>query len=255
MKNDGERIVMLTAYDYLTASLVDKSGVDVILVGDSLGMVFSGYSSTIPVTVDEMIYHCRAVSRGACQALVVGDMPFMSFQMGPDEALRNAGRFLKEGLVEAVKLEGGREMAHVISRIVMSGIPVMGHIGLTPQSLHKLGGYGVRGRSQEEASYIMDSAAALAEAGCFALVLEAIPSELAAEVTGSISIPTIGIGAGPETDGQVLVVSDMLGLFEEFKPKFVKRYSNLAEQIKKAVESYSAEVREGKFPDKSHSYE
>jgi len=258
MKDQGERIAMLTAYDASFARLCDQAGVDVLLVGDSLGMVIQGMDNTLAVTMDQMVYHCRAVSRGVeagtGRAMVVGDMPFLSYQAADDEALRNAGRLVKEGFAEAVKLEGGAEYAELVERLTRIGIPVMGHIGLTPQSLHALGGFKVQGREEAQAQRLRDDAQALAEAGCFAIVLEGIPRELAAEITASIAVPTIGIGAGLDCDGQVLVLYDLLGMNEEFRPRFVKRYDNLAVRVRTAVDTFITEVRSGEFPGEEHSF-
>jgi 3-methyl-2-oxobutanoate hydroxymethyltransferase len=254
MKADRRKIAMLTAYDATFARLVDQGGVDIILVGDSAGMVVQGGGNTLPVTMDEMIYHCRSVVRGTERAQVVGDMPFMSYQVSLEEGLRNAGRLVKEGGAEAVKLEGGAEYAELASKLVRIGIPVMGHIGLTPQSLHQMGGFKVQGREDAAAKKILDDAVALEQAGCYAIVLEGIPRELAGPITAKVSCPTIGIGAGVDCDGQVLVVYDLLGMNEEFRPKFVKRYDNLAVRIRTSIEQYITEVREGQFPDDEHSF-
>lgn len=258
MKEQGERIAMLTAYDASFARLCDQAGTDVLLVGDSLGMVIQGGDNTLGVTMEHMIYHCRAVARGVSAAtgrsMVVGDLPFMSYQTGVDEALRNAGRLIKEGEAEAVKLEGGAEYADLVSRMARIGIPVMGHIGLTPQSIHSLGGYRVQGREQQQAEKLVSDAEALADAGCFAIVLECVPKELAAEITARLPIPTIGIGAGPDCDGQVLVLYDLLGMNEEFRPRFVKRYDNLALRVRTAIDSYISEVRDGEFPAPEHTF-
>lgn len=254
MKKTGEKIAMLTAYDYLVAKYLDQVGIDIILVGDSLGNVVHGYETTLPVTVDDMIYHAKAVKRGVKNALIVVDMPFMSFQLNIDEAIRNAGRIMKEVGVGAVKLEGGAYIADIVKHLVKIGIPVMGHLGLTPQAINKFGTYEVRATTDEEARELLEDAQILADAGAFAIVLEKIPAELAKKVTSSISIPTIGIGAGPYCDGQVLVVYDMLGLTEEFKPRFVRRYSELAEIMRSAFSSYIRDVKAGKFPTKNESY-
>ncbi len=254
MKAEHRKISMLTAYDASFARLIDQAGAGVILVGDSLGMVVQGGGNTLPVTMEEMIYHCRSVGRGTERAQVVGDMPFMSYQASLEDGIRNAGRLVKEGGVEAVKLEGGAEYAELASRLSKIGIPVMGHIGLTPQSLHSMGGFKVQGRSETQAKKIVDDARALEQAGCYAIVLEGIPRELATEITDALTIPTIGIGAGPHCDGQVLVIYDLLGMNEEFRPKFVKRYDNLAVRIRTAVEQYITEVRTGEFPDDEHSF-
>ncbi len=253
-KASGGKITMLTAYDYSMASLLDSCGVDVILVGDSLAMVALGYDSTVPVTVDQMLHHCAAVQRGAHNTLIVGDMPFMSYQVSAEKAVENGARFLKEGGCHGVKLEGGIEIAPTIRRMVKAGIPVMGHIGLTPQTAQSLGGFKVQGKDIESASRLLDSAKALDEAGVFGLVLECIPSEIAHVITDSISAPTIGIGAGPFCDGQVLVTNDMIGLFEKFTPKFVKQYLNLAPAIRKAINTYVNEVRGGSFPAEEHGF-
>lgn len=252
-KERGEKIAMLTAYDYTTARLLDEAGVEVILVGDSLANVFQGRETTLPVTVEEMLYHTSVVARAVRRALVVADMPFLSYQVNDEEAIRNAGRFLKEAGAHAVKLEGGVEIAGLVDKMVKVGIPVMGHLGLTPQSVNTLGGYRVVGRSEDEANYLLESAKALEEAGAFAIVLEMVPKELAKKITASVKIPTIGIGSGPLCDGQVLVVNDMLGL-TEVNYRFVKRYLNLSEQIKSAVKEYINEVKNGKFPDDEHSF-
>lgn len=254
MKSKGEKITMLTAYDYLMATLLDESGVDILLVGDSLAMVTLGYETTLPVTMEEMLHHTAAVARGAKRAMVVGDMPFMSYQVSTEKAVYNAGRFLKETEAQAVKLEGGQEVAEVTKLIVDIGIPVMGHLGLTPQSIHQLGGYGLQAKEDEAAKKLLADAKILEEAGCFSLVLEKIPASLAAEVTKSISIPTIGIGAGLECDGQVLVTQDMLGMFKKFTPRFVKQYAQVGDAINQAVSGYVKEVKEGKFPGKEHSF-
>jgi len=254
MKKNGEKITMLTAYDSLMASQIDEAGIDMILVGDSVANVLLGYDNTIPATMEQMLHHSRAVTRAANRALVIGDMPFMSYQVSAGEAVRNAGRFLKEARVEAVKLEGGSEVSGIIKKITGAGIPVMGHLGLTPQSVHKFGGYGVRGEAGSEAQKITWDALELEEAGAFAVVLEKIPAELAAKITKTLRIPTIGIGAGVDCDGQVLVTHDMLGMFEKFKPKFSKRYAELAVEAKAAYKEYIKEVKEKKFPAEEHSY-
>jgi len=254
MKRLGQHIPMLTAYDYTTAKLVEGAGVPIILVGDSLGNTMLGYGSTIPVTMEEMLHHTRAVVRGTQRALVVGDMPFMSFQVDDKEAVRNAGRFLQEGGAQAVKLEGGRPVLAAVRRMVEVGIPVMGHLGLTPQSINQLGGYKVQGKTPEAAARMVEDALALEEAGVFSLVLECVPTPLAKLITERLSVPTIGIGAGPFCDGQVQVVHDMLGLFTDFTPKHAKRYAELGEAIKQAVASYVREVSEGSFPTDKQSY-
>lgn len=254
MKQSGERIAMVTAYDATFARMIDEGGADILLVGDSLGMVVQGLDTTLPVTVDEMVYHCRAVSRGARRALVVGDMPFLSAQITPEEALRNAGRFLAEGGAHAVKLEGGRSAAPTVRRLVDAGIPVMGHVGLLPQSVHAMGGFRVQGKTENAAARILDDAHAIAEAGAFSVVLEGVPSDLAAQVTRELGVPTIGIGAGPECDGQVLVCYDLLGLTPDLKPKFVKRYAELYAEGRDAVARYCSEVRAGSFPSEEHGF-
>ena len=252
-KERGEIITMLTAYDYPTALSMDKAGVDSILVGDSLGMVVLGYENTLPVTMDEMLHHCRAVARGAKTALLVGDMPFMSYQVSVEEAVRNAGRFLQEGKMDAVKLEGGRERADAIRAIVGAGIPVMGHIGLTPQSVNQLGGFRAQGKSALAAKRLVEDALILEEAGCFSIVLEAVPARLAELISKKLSIPTIGIGAGVGCDGQVLVTHDLLGLFDRFTPKFVKKYANFHTEMQKAFADYIEDVETKRFPAPEHS--
>lgn len=254
MKKKGEKITMLTAYDYSMATIVDEVGVDIILVGDSLGMVVLGYDSTLPVTMENMLHHTKAVSRAAKHSMVIGDMPFMSYQISEEEALRNAGRFLQEADAQGVKLEGGSEVAAIVKRITSAGIPVMAHLGLTPQSVHQLGGYKVQGKDAAVAARIIEDAKILEEAGAFAVVLECVPATLARTITQSISIPTIGIGAGVDCDGQVLVVNDMLGMYEKFTPKFVKKYANLNDVVKEAIKAYLDEVKTGLFPDKEHSF-
>ncbi|HWP59863.1 MAG TPA: 3-methyl-2-oxobutanoate hydroxymethyltransferase [Candidatus Acidoferrales bacterium] len=254
MKERGERIGVLTAYDYSFARIFDQAGIDILLVGDSLGSVIQGEASTLPVTLEHVIYHTRAVARGRERALVVADMPFMSFQISAAEAKRNAGRLLQEAGAEAVKLEGGVALAETIAAMVQIGIPVMGHVGLTPQSIHRFGGYRVQGKEKDQREAVLRDAIAVEEAGAFAVVLEAVPVELAREITARLSIPTIGIGAGPHCDGQVLVMHDMLGLFDMYKPKFVKQYANLKAVTTEAVQNFVAEVKEGKFPDDRHSF-
>jgi 3-methyl-2-oxobutanoate hydroxymethyltransferase len=254
MKAKGERITMLTAYDATFARLFDEAGVDALLVGDSLGMVVQGNDSTLPVTVDEVIYHCRAVKRGTRRAHVVGDMPFMSYQASVDEAVKNAGRLVAEGGAESVKLEGGADFVGVVSKITRAGIPVMGHIGLTPQSVHRMGGYVVQGKDDEKARQLLSDALALEEAGCYALVLEGIPMELASEISRRLEIPTIGIGAGVNCDGQVLVSYDLLGLNPDFAPKFVKRFADGAGIVTTAAKTYIDEVRSSAFPADEHSF-
>lgn len=254
MKRKGQRITMVTAYDATFARLFDDAGIDVLLVGDSLGMVVQGQDSTLPVTVDEVIYHCRAVARGTKHAHIVGDMPFLSWQISPEEALRNAGRFLSEGGAHAVKLEGGVDAAPTIRRIVQAGIPVMAHVGLTPQSLHAMGGFRVQGKTEQAADRVLADAKAVADAGAYALVLEGIPSDLAQRITTEVSIPTIGIGAGPQCDGQVLVCYDLLGLTPDLKPKFVKRYAEFFDQGVEAARRYRDEVRAGTFPTAEYGF-
>ncbi|MCB9593433.1 MAG: 3-methyl-2-oxobutanoate hydroxymethyltransferase [Sandaracinaceae bacterium] len=254
MKERGQRITMLTAYDATFARMFDEAGIDILLVGDSLGMVIQGQDSTLPVTVDEIIYHCRAVARGCTTPLIVGDMPFMSYQVDGRDALVNAGRFLSEGGAHAVKLEGGRSVAPTIERIVAAGIPVMGHVGLTPQSVHAMGGFRVQGKSEEQAARILDDALYVQEAGAFAIVLEGIPAPLAARISETLEIPTIGIGAGVDCDGQVLVCYDLLGLTPDLKPKFVKRYAEMFDEGVAAARRYADEVQSGAFPDAAHSF-
>jgi 3-methyl-2-oxobutanoate hydroxymethyltransferase len=253
MKN-GEKISMLTAYDASFAGLIDAAGIDMVLVGDSLGMVLLGYNSTIPVTMEEMLHHCKAAGKGVKRAVLVGDMPFMSYQVDKSEAITNAGRFLKEAGCDAVKLEGGTEVCDTVKAIVKAGIPLMGHIGLTPQTASQLGGYKVQGRDADSARRLLQSARDLEAAGVFAIVLECIPAQLSEAITRMISIPTIGIGAGKHCDGQVLVTHDMLGMFEKFIPSFVKQFANLAPQIKEAVADYNEEVKNGNFPAEEHSF-
>ena len=254
MKRKGERITMVTAYDATFARLFDEAGVEVLLVGDSLGMVVQGRDSTLPVTIDEVIYHCRAVARGTRRAHIVGDMPFLSWQLSPEEALRNAGRFLSEGGAQAVKLEGGVTAAATIARVVQAGIPVMAHVGLTPQSVHAMGGFRVQGKTESAAERVLEDAKAVADAGAYALVLEGIPTDLAQRITDAISIPTIGIGAGAHCDGQVLVCYDLLGLTPDLRPKFVKRYAEFFEDGVAAARKYRDEVREGQFPGEEHGF-
>lgn len=254
MKRSGRKITALTCYDFLMAEKLDEAGIDVVLVGDSVAMVVQGLDTTVPVTLDQMLYHAGLVARGIQRSLVVGDLPFMSYQVRPDEALRNAGRMVKESYVEAVKLEGGRTVCPTVERIVDVGIPVMGHLGLTPQSIHKFGTYRVRATSDDEADELRRDALALQDAGAFSLVLEKVPAELAAEVARSLEIPVIGIGAGPDVDGQILVSHDMLGLYTKFKPRFVRRYANLGQEMRDAFTRFAEDVRSGSFPDESESY-
>lgn len=254
MKNTAEKITVLTCYDYPTARIMDGCGIDMILVGDSVGVVCSGHDNTLPVTMDEMVYHTRAVLRAQPKALVVADMPFLSYQVDLTAARLNAGRLVKEGGAAAVKLEGGTNIAETIRAITEMDIPVVAHIGLTPQSLHRMGGYRVQGKKDEQARKILADARAVEAAGAFALVLEGIPLQLAEQITGELSIPTIGIGAGPHCDGQVLVLHDILGLCEKYSPKFVKQYADLKTVIAAAVASYIAEVKGGEFPTEGHSF-
>ncbi len=254
MKQTGEKIAMLTAYDYLVAKYLDQVGVDIILVGDSLGNVVQGYATTLPVTIDDMIYHAKAVKRAVKNALIVVDMPFMSFQTSIGDAIKNAGRIMKEVGVGAVKLEGGEYIADIVHHLVKIGIPVMGHLGLTPQAINKFGTYEVRAQDKKEADELLHDAQVLADAGVFAIVLEKIPALLAKKVTKAIDIPTIGIGAGPYCNGQVLVVYDMLGLTEEFKPRFVRRYAEMADSLRNAFRNYILDVKAEKFPSEKESY-
>ncbi|HTM49029.1 MAG TPA: 3-methyl-2-oxobutanoate hydroxymethyltransferase [Bryobacteraceae bacterium] len=252
-KLESRKITMLTAYDATMAALLDRAGIDVLLVGDSLGMVVLGHETTIPVTLEAVIHHSAAVARGSRRALVVADMPFLTYQLNMEQALRNAGRLLQEGGAHAVKIEGGRGVVEVAARLVEVGIPVMGHLGMTPQSVHQLGGFGPVGRNEFEAEQIVDDARALQQAGAFAVVLESIPSELAARVTAELALPTIGIGAGPDCDGQVLVSYDAFGLFDRFVPRFVKRYANLGEMMVQGAQKYIRDVQDGAFPGEEHT--
>ena len=254
-KGRGEVITMLTAYDYPTALAIDQAGVDAILVGDSLGMVVLGYANTLPVTMDDMLHHCKAVSRGARTALLTGDMPFMSYQVSVPEAVRNAGRFLQEAGMDAVKLEGGRERAAAIRAIVSTGIPVMGHLGLTPQSVHQLGGFRPQGMELAAARRLLEDALILQDAGCFSLVLESVPARLAMLISQRLQIPTIGIGAGVGCDGQVLVTHDLLGLFDRFTPRFVKKYADLHFEMARAFAAFKSDVETRSFPTQEHSVE
>ena len=254
MKEKGEKIPMLTAYDYSTAKLIDEAGVPLILVGDSLGMVVLGYGSTIPVTMDEMIHHTKAVVRGTTRALVIGDMPFMTYHTGVEDALRNAARFIQEGGAQAVKLEGGENVADKVKKLVECGMPVQGHIGLTPQSVHQLSGFKVVGKTPEAGVRLLNDAKALEEAGAFSIVLESVPAPLSKLITERVGVPTIGIGAGPHCDGQVQVVSDLLGLFTDFVPKHAKQYARLCDTITAAVADYISEVQAGSFPTSKQSY-
>lgn len=253
-KNSGKKILALTAYDYCFARILDSCEIDIVLVGDSLGMVSLGYESTLPVTMDEMIHHTRAVRRGINNLLLVGDMPFLSYQVSNETAIANAGRFVQEGGAEAVKIEGGARAAERVRAVVQAGISVMGHVGLTPQSVHQFGGYKVQGRSYQDGRQIMKDARELEKAGAFAVVLEGIPAELAQEITRELAVPTIGIGAGPHCDGQILVLQDLLGLNMDFVPKFVKKFAHMGETVKTAVSDYAREVQSGSFPSREHSY-
>ena len=253
-KSEGRKITMLTAYDYPFAQIVDEAGIDGIIVGDSLGMVVQGLENTLPVTMDEMIYHTKMVSRAVKNALVIGDMPFMSYQTGIEDAVRNAGRFLKEAGAAAVKLEGGAEVVEQIRAMTRSEIPVMAHIGLTPQAIHRMGGYKVQGKTEESAKRLIEEAQMVEDAGAFAVLLEGIPMKLAKKITRELFVPTIGIGAGPFCDGQVLVLHDVIGLFERFVPKFVKRYANLKDEARKAIRTYREEVEKGEFPSEEQGF-
>ena len=254
MKEKGEKIALLTAYDFFTARMLDQIGMDSILVGDSVNMVFYGSPTTLSINMDQMIYHTKAVSSAVKRALVIADMPFLSYQTSPSDAIGNAGRFLKEGGAHVVKIEGGLEMAETVKKIIEMGIPVMGHIGLTPQSIHKLGGFVVRGKTEQDRNYLVESAQILEEVGCFSLLLESVPKALAESISRSLKIPTIGIGAGAGCDGQVLVINDILGLFEDFEPKFVRRYAELGKETRKACQNYLNDVKSGKFPSEEESY-
>lgn len=253
-KEAGKKITMLTAYDFSMAKLLDDSGIDMLLVGDSLGNVILGYDSTLPVTMEDMIHHTRAVSRGAQKAMVVADMPFMSYQVSVEDALRNAGRLMKEAGAQAVKLEGGREVRAAVEAIVQAGIPVVGHLGLTPQAVHALGGFKVQGKSREAAKKILEDAKILEESGVFAIVLECVPALLAEKITHSLAIPIIGIGAGAQCDGQVLVTHDLLGIYSGFSPKFVKKFANLHISVTEAILGYKTQVENGTFPGPEHSF-
>jgi 3-methyl-2-oxobutanoate hydroxymethyltransferase len=253
-KEEGQRFAVLTAYDYLSAKILDEAGIPILLVGDSLGMVMLGYPTTLPVTLDEMLHHTKAVARGARQALLVGDMPFMSYHASVEQAITSAGRFIQEGGMHAVKLEGGGRIVEITRQLTSMGIPVMGHLGLTPQFVHQMGGFKVQGKSDKQAARILSDAKELEQAGAFSIVLEGVPADLATRVTKTLRIPTIGIGAGSGTDGQVLVFHDMLGLTTGKAPKFVKRYANLADDITRAAKQYAQEVGDGTFPGPEHSY-
>lgn len=254
MKIKGEKISALTAYDFLFGEYLDEVGIDVLLVGDSVGMVFSGYETTLPVTLDDIVYHSCAVRRSVKNALLVADMPFLSYQISDEDAMRSAGRLMKEAQVEAVKMEGGAVIAPLVRKMVQAGIPVMGHLGMVPQSVHQLGGYKVQGKGQEDAEKLIADAQALEQAGVFAIVLEKIPATLAEKVTKAVNIPTIGIGAGNKTDGQILVTYDLLGMFDKFQPKFVRRYAELAAEIKQSVKEYIRDTKSGSFPNDEESY-
>jgi 3-methyl-2-oxobutanoate hydroxymethyltransferase len=253
-RKGGDKIVVLTAYDVTFAKLADRAGVDVVLVGDSVGMVFQGQTSTLPVTLDEMVYHARAVVRGVTRAHVVVDLPFMSYQASIEDGLRAAGRILKESGAESVKLEGGEEVAPLVARLVAAGIPVMGHVGLTPQSINQFGGFRVQGKTDASKAHILAGARALADSGVYAMVLEGMPAPLAAEITAAVPVPTIGIGAGPSCDGQVLVMHDVLGLDPGWAPRFVRRYAEMGKEAEKAFAQYAADVRSGAFPSTDESY-
>jgi 3-methyl-2-oxobutanoate hydroxymethyltransferase len=253
-KHSGEKIVVVTAYDATMAQLIDQGGADILMVGDSLGMVIQGHDTTLPVTLEDMIYHCRAVTRPRPRAHVVCDLPFLSYQVTPDDALRAAGRLVKEAGAESVKLEGGRAVTASVRKIVDAGVPVMGHIGLTPQSVHSFGGFRVQGKTREAAVHLVEEARALEDAGVYSLVIEGVPSEVAALVPNSGTVPTIGIGAGPGTDGQVLVCYDLLGMYPGLSPKFVRRYRELGEDISLAISEYGADVKSGAFPSTAHEF-
>lgn len=253
-KLEGRRFAMLTAYDYLMARLLDQAGIPILLVGDSLGMGVLGYANTLPVTLDDIVHHAGAVARGATGALLVGDLPFMSYQASPEQAVASAGRLLQEAAMHAVKLEGGRWVVDTVAHLVERGIPVMGHLGLTPQSVHQMGGFKVQGKTADAADRLLVDAIALQDAGAFSLVLEGVPADVAGQITAELRIPTIGIGAGPACDGQVLVIHDLLGLSTDHKPKFVKQYRHLADEVTHAAQEYAREVAEGTFPAAKHSY-
>ena len=253
-KQSGEKISMLTAYDYSTAKLIDEAGVDSILVGDSLGMVVLGYENTLQVTVDDIVHHCKAVSRGVKRALVIGDMPFLSYHISPQESVKNAGRIIQEGMAHAVKLEGGRDIIDSVKAIVRAQIPVVGHLGLTPQSVNMLGGFKVQGREEDKAKKMIEDALMLQEAGVFCIVLECVPMQLAQLISENLDIPTVGIGAGSGCGGQVLVTQDMLGMYTDFTPKFVKQYANMKDDITSAVKGYIDEVKSAEFPGEDHSF-
>jgi 3-methyl-2-oxobutanoate hydroxymethyltransferase len=254
-QGQGDRIAVVTAYDVVFARLADEAGVDAVLVGDSLGMVMQGESSTLPVTLDEMVYHCRIASRGVRRAHLVGDLPFMSYQASIEDGLRSAGRLVKEGRAESVKLEGGVAVADLVRRLVAAGIPVMGHVGLTPQSIHQFGGFKLQGRTDEQRARILEDARAVADAGAYAIVIETVPQTLAAEVTAAVAVPTIGIGAGRACDGQVMVMHDLLGLEPAWKPRFVRRYAEMGQAVSAAFRAYADDVRAGRFPSDEESYD
>jgi 3-methyl-2-oxobutanoate hydroxymethyltransferase len=254
MKKQGEKITALTAYDVLMAQILNDSGIDIILVGDSGGMVMAGYENTLAVTMEEMLFYCKSVRRGVKRALLIADMPFLSYQTSIEEAIKNAGRFLQEAGMEAVKIEGGKAVKDIVKKLVGFGVPVMGHIGLTPQSIHQFGGYGLRGKDDQIAKQLLEDAFILQEAGAFSIVLEKIPSALAKEITNNLDIPTIGIGAGKDCDGQILVSHDMLGLYEKFKPKFVRHYAELGKSMREAFNGYINDVKNTKFPSEDESY-
>ncbi len=254
-KSEGRKITALTAYDVLMAEMMDEAGIDVILVGDSLGMVVSGYSTTLPVTMEQMLYHTKIVGNAVEHALLVADMPFLSYQVSEEQAVANAGRFLKETQAQAVKVEGGSVFAPVVEKLVNTGIPVMGHLGLLPQSIHRYGGYKLQGKREQDADRLKNDAVRLAEAGIFSLVLEKIPADLAREITSIVPVPTIGIGAGPHCDGQILVTHDMLGIFDKFKPRFVRRYAELGSQMREAFGRYIRDIQDGKFPSEDESFQ
>lgn len=253
-KQNNEKISMLTAYDYSTAKILDNCGINGILVGDSLGMVILGYEDTTQVTMEDMIHHIKAVSRGAKHALIVGDMPFLSYHLGIEQSVKNAGRIIQEGHAQSVKLEGGQEVVDDVKAIIKAGIPVMGHIGLTPQSIHNLGGYFIQGKTTKQAEKLIEDAKALEDAGVFSIVLECVPSELAELISSKISIPTIGIGAGKGCDGQILVTNDMIGLYQDRTPSFVKRYGEIGEAMEKSISEYISEVKDNTFPEENHSF-
>ncbi|HHX59280.1 MAG TPA: 3-methyl-2-oxobutanoate hydroxymethyltransferase [Epulopiscium sp.] len=254
MKRNNEKITMLTAYDYSTAKLLDEVGINALLVGDSLGMVVLGYKDTLQVTVDDIIHHCKAVARGSSKALIVGDMPFLSYHISTEETIRNAGRIIQEGNAHCVKLEGGQDIIHKVEALIKAQIPVMGHIGLTPQSVNMFGGFTVQGKEEDDAKKIIEDALLLERAGVFAIVLEGIPAKLAELITSKLLIPTIGIGAGNSCDGQILVTNDLLGIYSDFTPKFVKQYANIKDEMSKGITHYIQDVKNGSFPGTEHSF-